>query len=115
MFTIQLKEKDFNKLMNGNAVCVEHLRQRFIDATPFPPGCHVSYLVNWEIFQPFAVEIHVMQGLQCTGLFTPFIHVMNIYRYTERGLHEPKLYIITESGLRKVKETLLQDSGYYEY
>lgn len=115
MFTIQLKQKDFNKLMNGDAVCVEHLRQSFIDATPFPPCCHVSYLVNWEIFQPFAIEIHVMQGLQCTGLFTPFIHVMNVYRYTERGLHEPKLYIITESGLRKVKETLFQDSGCYEY
>lgn len=114
MFTIQLKQQDFNKLMNGNAVCVEHLRQRFIDATPFPPCSNVSYLVNWEIFQPFAVEIHVMQGLQCTGLFTLFIHVMNVYRYTNGGLHEPKLYIITVDGLRKVKENLLPGSGYYE-
>ena len=114
MFTIQLKQKDFNSLMNGNAVCVEHLRQRFIDATPFPPGGHVSYLVNWEIFQPFAIEIHVMQGLQCTGLFTLFIHVMNVYRYTEQGLHSPRLYIITQEGLRKVKENLLLDGGYGE-
>ena len=114
MFTIQLKEKDFNKLMNGNAVCVEHLRQRFIDGTPFPPSCHTSYLVNWEIFQPFAVEIRAMRGLQCVGLFTPFVHVMNVYRYTERGLHEPKLYIITVEGLRKVKENLWLDVGYRE-
>lgn len=114
MFTIQLKQQDFNKLMNGNAVCVEHLRQRFIDATPFPPGSNVSYLVNWEIFQPFAVEVHVMQGLQCTGLFTLFIHVMNVYRYSKSGLHEPKLYIITVDGLRKVKENLLPDSVYGE-
>lgn len=98
--------------MNGNAVCVEHLRQRFIDATPFPPCETASYLVNWEIFQPFAVEIRVMQGLQCTGLFTLFIHVMNVYRYTKSGLHEPKLYIITVDGLRKVKENLLPDYGY---
>lgn len=114
MFTIQLKQKEFNKLMNGSAVCVEHLRQSFIDATPFPPCSNVSYLVNWEIFQPFAIEIHVMQGLKCTGSFTMFINVMNVYRYTESGLHEPKLYIITVKGLRKVKEDLLQDSGYCE-
>lgn len=114
MFTIQLKQKDFSNLMNGNAVCVEHLRQSFIDATPFPPGANVSYLVNWEIFQPFAMEIRAMQGLQCTGLFTTFVHVMNVYRYTEGGLHEPKLYIITVKGLRNVKENLFLDLGYCE-
>lgn len=114
MFTVQLNQQDFNKLMSGNAVCVEHLRQQFIDATPFPPSCHVSYLVNWEIFQPFAIEIHVMYKQGLPGLFTSFIHVMNVYRYTKNGLHEPKLYIITESGLRKVKENLLSDSGYCE-
>lgn len=114
MFTIYLSKEETERLLKGEAVCIERLRQEVLDNSVIPCGHAIQYLINWEIFEPVLTRFVTMQGLQCCEDHYLTVNYMNVYRYTKSGFHEPKLYIITVDGLQRVKENLLPGSGYYE-